>query len=111
MSYLPAAKRNRELNTLALSNKAPDVLDFELDVMFFGPRAHLDLLDRRGGRMALGVMGLFLLRVAGAQHANLAAVNVDYPDFRDANLVVHPYRRLARGRGTKISTNKSPPSA
>jgi hypothetical protein len=50
-------------------------------------------------------------RFAGAQDADLAAVDVDYPDFRDANLVVHPYRRLARGRGTKISTNKSPPSA
>ena len=115
MGYLPAAKRNRELNTLALANKAPDVLDFELDVVFFGPRAHLDFLDRRGRRMALGVMGLLLLRVtvlvevgdpadrglgrrrdldqvqaaafghadrlAGAQDADLAAVDVDYPDF------------------------------
>src|SRR5882757_6460167 len=63
MSYLPAAKRNRELNKLAFTNKAPDVLDFELDVVFFGPRSHLDFLDRRGGRMALGVMGLLLLRV------------------------------------------------
>src|SRR5215469_5889600 len=135
MGYLPAAERNRELNTLAVGNKAANVLDFEFNVMFFRPRAHLDLLDRRGGRMALGVMGLLLLRVTvlveigyaadrrlgggcdldqvqaaafghanrltGTEHANLATVNVDYADFWYANLIVAPYRRLARGRGAK----------
>src|SRR5260370_34110629 len=64
MSYLPSAKRNRELNTLALCNKAPYVVDLEIDVMLFGQRAHLDFLDSGRRRMALGVVRLFLLRVA-----------------------------------------------
>jgi len=64
MSYLAAAKRNRELNTLALSYKASDVGNFELDVVLASQRAHLHFLDRAGRGAALGVVRLLLLGVA-----------------------------------------------
>src|SRR5215475_3631617 len=60
MGYLTTAKRNRELNTLAFSNKAADVLNLEVHIVHRGPRAHLDFLDRVGGRVTLGVVLLLL---------------------------------------------------
>src|SRR6185437_1986992 len=63
MGYLAAAKRNRELNTLAVGYKASDVGNLELDVVSAGQRAHLYFLDCAGRRTALGIMSLFLLRV------------------------------------------------
>src|ERR1700734_985351 len=63
MSYLAAAKRNRELNTLAFSYKASDVGNFELYVMLAGQRSHLDFLDGAGRGAALGIVRLLLLGV------------------------------------------------
>jgi hypothetical protein len=63
MGYLPPAKRNRELNTLAIFNKAPDMLHFEVDVVHGGARAHLHFLDSARRGMALGVVLLLLQRV------------------------------------------------
>jgi len=64
MGYFAAAKRDRELNTLALANKAPDVLDLEVDIVFRGERAHLYFFDRVRGGVTLGVVLLFFLRVS-----------------------------------------------
>ena len=64
MGDLATAKRNRELNTLAICNKAPQVLYLEVDVMGRRPRSHLDFLDTAGRGMALGIVFLLLLRVA-----------------------------------------------
>src|SRR5215472_764781 len=140
MSNLPAAKRNREFNTLPLTDKAPDVLDLEIDVVLFRPRPHFHFLDSACRRVAFGIMGLFLLRVtifvevgdaadgrlsgrrdfnevqaaalgyayrfAGVHDTDLPAIDVDHPDLGDPDLIIDPYRRLARGWDTKISSDK-----
>jgi len=64
MRNLPAPKRNGELNTLAVANKAPDMLYLEIDIMLVSQRAHLNFLDGAGRRAALGVMRFLLLRIA-----------------------------------------------
>jgi hypothetical protein len=63
MSNLTSAERNGQLNTIAVLNKAPDVLYFEVHIMGVGARADLHFLDRTRGRALLGVVGLLLLRV------------------------------------------------
>src|SRR5207244_8283393 len=45
MGYLTPTKRNRELNTLTFADKAPDVLHFEFDIVFFGQRPHFHFLN------------------------------------------------------------------
>src|SRR5579862_7369880 len=63
MGYLPAAKRNCNLNTMTFSNKAPDMTNFEVDIVLVGKRPHLNFFDNRRGGAALGVVRFFLLRV------------------------------------------------
>jgi hypothetical protein len=63
MGYLPSAKRNRELNTLAIGYKAPNVFYLKIDVVFARQRAHLDFLDGAGRRGTLRVVRFLLLRV------------------------------------------------
>jgi hypothetical protein len=63
MGDLPAAKPNGKLNTLPFSDKAPDVLYFEIDIVLFGPRAHLYFFNRAGAGATLGIVRLLFLRV------------------------------------------------
>src|SRR5216684_9372508 len=58
-----APERNRELNTMTVSNKAFDVINFEVHIMDSGRGAHLDFLDHADG-VLLGIVRLLLLRVA-----------------------------------------------
>ena len=146
MGYLPAAKRNRELNTLAVSYKASDVLYFEIDVMLARQRAHLDFFDRAGRALNASNRGSFffcayrylsksVIRQTGgcavgatstrssprlsatrnasanAQDADLAAIGINHADFGRANQPVDTNRRLPRRWGTKVPTDKPPPSA
>jgi len=64
MGDLTTAKRNRQLNTIAFLNKAPDVLYFEVHIVGIGARADLDFLDGARGRALFRVVRLLLLRVA-----------------------------------------------
>jgi hypothetical protein len=64
MGNLTSAKGNRQLNTIAFLNKAPDVLYFEVHIMRIGARANLHFLDGARSRALFGIVGLLLQRVA-----------------------------------------------
>jgi hypothetical protein len=63
MGNRAAPERNRELNTMTVSDKALDVIYFEVHIVDTGRGAHLDFLDH-ADRVLLGIVRLLLLRVA-----------------------------------------------
>jgi hypothetical protein len=63
MGNRAAPERNRELNTMTVSDKALDVIYFEVHIVDAGRGAHLDFLDH-ADRVLLGIVRLLFLRVA-----------------------------------------------